>query len=679
MSGLNKHVFPSCVWILIGLWGLVLTSSLRAAELSTESNEATEASEGAENEYIDMPLEKLMKVEVVSASRQTQPLEWSSVPISVITAEDIHYSGLTTLPEILRLACGVDVIRFDRNRYGVGVRGMHGIFSDRTLVLVNGRPSGDFVYGRIQWLDIPVFVEDIERIEVARGPTGSAWGANAFTGMINIITKKPKEVLGCFGTTTFNDFGDSYSQVRWAAEKDKWSWRFSAGYENFEDSDAAGAGKYESAVPALNELMGFDRFTANDFSRNWRFDTEAIYQHSDQTKLSFGAGYGYNEMGSGEFIGHYVDDHRLNSSTRLFTRLDHTFEDGSSGYLQWFDNIFVTHNPPMEKRYSFQEQDLESQYNFKLGERHEVTVGGNVRWAHITTKDTFASSWPNAPLDEYWVGAFLLDRFALHKRLTFENQIRYDWFSETHCDWSWRSSALYGLDDAKQHILRISTAKAFRTPSAVIQENIARAPGGFLELDMPTEAIRNEETWSLEAGYSGRLTEKVILRVNGYYQRFDHLIHLSTSQTTWDNLDGGDGYGSEVELAWEDTWGKLSTWYAYNDFHTDQYDQGIRSYYPAYHKVGVTGRLFLPGGWTLNTNYVYNDAGILPAFDLQRTDVLHRLDLTLAKSFLDDKGEVMLGVFDVLNDNHSVIWPNGQFTNYETPGRSFFARVQFKF
>ena len=128
-------------------------------------------------------------------------------------------------------------------------------------------------------------MEDIERIEVVRGPVGAAWGANAENGMINIITKKPVDTEGLFSSTTINEYGDSYTHTRLSQISDLWSWHLSAGYEDLENSDDAGAGKYTSGSPALNGLIGFDSYTARDFSRNLRLDFEARNQYSDDTEL----------------------------------------------------------------------------------------------------------------------------------------------------------------------------------------------------------------------------------------------------------------------------------------------------------------------------------------------------------------------------------------------------------
>lgn len=149
-----------------------------------------------QDELLEMPLEKLMEVTiVVSASRQEQKITQTSVPVSIITAEDIHYSGLTNIPEILQFTPGVDMLKISRFRYAVGVRGLHDFISDRTLVLINGRSAESPLFGGSEYYTLPIFMEDIERIEVVRGPGGAALGANAFNGVVNIITKKPEDVL----------------------------------------------------------------------------------------------------------------------------------------------------------------------------------------------------------------------------------------------------------------------------------------------------------------------------------------------------------------------------------------------------------------------------------------------------------------------------------------------------
>ena len=653
-------------------------------------------------DFFDMSIEELMEVEIISASRQAQKIDELSVPVSVVSAEDIHYSGLTSIPEILQFTPGVDVIKLSRGRYAVGVRGLHDLISDRTLTLINGRSADSPLFGGSEFYRYPVLLEDIERIEVVRGPGGAAWGANAFTGVINIITKKPEDVLGGFVSTNINEFGDTYTHLRYGEKNGKWSWRTSVGYIDSESSDDAGAGKYESGNQTLtgNPLlgMGFDNFSAKDYSRMFQLSNEAFYNYSENTIISFGTDYSHDDSGNYEFLGFYPSGNSWHETVRSYAKLDHQFDDGSSGYLQWFGNFANSWVPSLMK-WTTMENDIEGQYNFEAGDSHNVSVGGNLRFMRIDTeaRDPSHLMFSGEPYDEQLAGMFLIDRWQATDRLTIESQIRGDWYSETQTDWSTRLSALYELDEKKDHTLRLSFAKAYRSPLTNLRETSTNRislagmgfPGFWAINAMAPRDLENEETWALEAGYTGKLTDNLILRADTYYQRFTKLIGyritpdpLSLGRTFYqpDNIDGADSWGTEVELALERKNGKLSAWYAYNDFQEDISDQLIRSYAPAQHKVGLNGRLFLDDGWALNANYRYTGTtpvvGDTMIFDIGAS---HRLDLALTKQFAKGCGEFMVGVGDVFNKTNDPNFGIGQVTAHETPGRTFFVATQLRF
>jgi len=647
-------------------------------------------------DLFEMSLEELMEVPVVvSASRQAQKISDLSVPVSVVTADDIHYSGLTNIPEILQFSPGVDMLRLSRHRWAIGIRGLHEFISDRTLVLINGRCAESPLFGGAEYYTLPVLMEDIDRIEVVRGPGGAAWGANAFNGVINIITKKPKDILGVFSSTTITEFGDSYTHLRYAEKKDKWSWRLSAGYEDLENSDKAGAGRYTSNTTAtINALMGFNSFTANDFMRNWRFDTEAFYDYSDQTRISFGGAYSHVELGDWEWGGYYPGGNAWYETIRSYTKLEHEFKNGSTGYLQWFGN-FASSKVPTLMKWDWMQNDIEGQLNCTIAKVHKVTIGGNLRFIRLDTNTKIENvqqlTYVGKPFDDLFAGVFLIDRWKLNDRLTFEGQVRTDHYSKTQTDWATRLSAIYSMDEDKNHVLRFSFAKAFRTPFTSPRKTLTgRIPvGGDLYAFnvVPAVGLDNEETYSLELGYTGKLTRNLKLRADTYYQRFDKLIGYTKTYVGVlpyhrpTNIDGADSWGSEVELTLEGKPGKISAWYAYNDFREDASQQGIRSYVPAQHKAGLTGRLFLPDGWTFNANYKFTDTTRTLVLDttLLEADPSHRLDLTLAKEFAKGKGEFMIGVSDLLNKTNGPNFGIGQLSAHETPGRTFFARAQFKF
>jgi len=623
--------------------------------------------------FADVPM-------VVSASRTAQPITMSSAPVSILTAADLHYGGFTNVAEALLFVPGMDVLRMDRNHYAIGVRGLHdAIAADRTLVLVNGRVAGNPLTGVADFLRLPLFMEDIERIEVVRGPGSAAWGANAFNGVINVITKDPKDTLGVLLGSTVDQFGDTYSHVRWGHEDGPWAWRISTGYESHASS--------EDAIDS--------DFTSHDWARNYRFDGQADYQDADATKISFGLGVSHLERGVTTIMGFGPSGQNRLQAARLFARIDHTFDDGASGYVQWFGNFDRTRELQLCE-YWASENDLEAQLNFDPIKDHNVTVGGNVRWTHIDTKvrDPQAIQFPDEPFDEYSGGLFAIDRWQATRRLTIEGQLRGDYYSGTGPDWSGRMSALYALDSRHRHVLRASAAKAFRAPLIDLRESEVHRlllpsppfpPDTYWLNAYGTPDLDNEQTWSVELGYSGAVTDSLTWRVDGYHQWYTDLVGAATvvsgppDTVIFGNNAEARAWGAETELAIDVESCRLSLWYAYNDVTVDWNGHDIRSLLPAAHKVGLTGRFFLPDDWAFNANWRYTSTTPGDAFWTADTPESYRLDLTLAKKLSDVNGEVMVGVTDVLDEGATPSVGYSGSPGHDTPGRTVFARVQFEF
>lgn len=673
----------------------LLPSSGRAGEDSSEDV----------NDLFELSIEKLMEISIVTASRQEQSIYELAVPVSVITAEDIHYSGLTNIPDILRYTVGVDVVRLDRARYMVGVRGLFSTVSDRTLVLINGRTTLDPVFGT-GWMEMPVLVEDIDRIEVVRGPGGAVWGSNAYTGVINIITKKPEDVQGVFSSTTMTEFGDSYTHLRYGGVDKNFSWRVSAGYEDIESSDEAGAGRMMYKYPSL----GLDATItdAHDFFRSYKFDTDFGYEISDASKLSFGAAHSDSEIGDRDFLGYYPRENALTSITRVYARLDHSFDEKTKGYLQWFGNFNVFNNSYVIRRYAYNENDLEGQISFKPDDTHNISLGGNLRWIHITSDnastidETYFSS---DTYDEYWAGMYAVDRVKVSDRLTIEAQGRIDRFNKTQTDWSARVAALYSLDAQKRHMLRFAFGRSFRAGSTSLREFNVRALYNSMlgttlfNVGSIGSKLNNENTYSLEAGYVGRFSDDVTLRLDAFYQRMEHLMGVVNSVTmvgpvpvttsTFVSNGGANLYGVEAELKTNiNDNSTLSAWYTYHQLDLDDHGQIIRSFDPSRHKTGLLYRWFVDKNWVFNLNYsntIFSTAyDITSTGDTQyspfnETETINRLDLSVSRKILQGDGEVMVGVTDVLNKTSPAASDYTNFTGYETPGRMFFGRIQIHY
>ena len=710
-KGIASQLFILFFGALIGLSFCPLTTTAnngvpnlaKHERFTDDFNSGPTKSIGIGDEFISEELMLFQELPmVISAARQEQPINQSSVPVSIITAEDIQDSGVTNLYEILQFQAGVDMLRIDRNRYALGVRGLHEFFSDRTLTLIDGRNADSPVFGGSEFLRLPLFLEDIERVEVVRGPGGAAWGAQAFNGVINIITKDPEDVHGSMVTGTINEFGDYTSQLRWADGTDQLDWRLSLGYSEWESSD--------EATDATIDLIFGEALPARDFHRNTRFDSKAIYRITSNSDLSFGLGISDIEHGSFEVTGGLVSENSQLTTIRGFTRVDHMFAHGGTGYLQWFGNFAKTDWPGLQKNDSL-ENDVEVQYNFTLKKSHSMTIGGNVRFVRITTdqKSNDDVVFQDEPLNDEWTGLFLSDRWQATSNLLLETQVRGDYYSETHPDWSGRLTSLYSLDSESHHVIRLSSARSFRAPLAALREiENNRFPLSSFNPLLPSNLfvvsvtqpgnLDNEGIISLELGYSGQLKRSIVMNLNTYYQHYDDLIGfnvvsqtnlsplpLSSTVFSLENIGDAESIGVEFDLTLSADFGELSLWYAYNEFVPDLDNQALRALLPAKNKAGVTGQLYLPWNCTLFLSYKYTDVTFdnpgRPENDLisDQFEISHRVDLTMTKMFFDDRIKWLIGVSDLFDETDIQIFGINNFAAHETPGRIFFSRLSLDF
>jgi iron complex outermembrane receptor protein len=143
-----------------------------------------------ENEYLDLDITQLMQITITSVSKKPQVLADTPTAVFVITADDIHRSGITSLPEALRMVPGLQVSRVGAEKWAVTARGFNGQTANKLLVLMDGRTLYSPAFSGVYWNEQDTMLEDIDRIEVIRGPGGTIWGANAVNGIINIILSK---------------------------------------------------------------------------------------------------------------------------------------------------------------------------------------------------------------------------------------------------------------------------------------------------------------------------------------------------------------------------------------------------------------------------------------------------------------------------------------------------------
>jgi iron complex outermembrane receptor protein len=148
----------------------------------------------------ELSLEDLMNVEITSVSKQAERFSDAAAAAFVITAEDIRRSGVTSIPEALRMVPGVQVGRIDASKWAITARRFNGRFANKLLVLIDGRSVYTPLFSGVYWDVQDTLLEDVDRIEVIRGPGATLWGANAVNGVINIITKSSTDSQGALLT-----------------------------------------------------------------------------------------------------------------------------------------------------------------------------------------------------------------------------------------------------------------------------------------------------------------------------------------------------------------------------------------------------------------------------------------------------------------------------------------------
>ncbi len=152
------------------------------------------------SDITQMSIEDLMNVRTTSVSKKEQEISHVAAAVFVITEEDIRRSRATNIADLPRMVPGMDVAQINANSWAISARGFNSQFANKLLVLVDGQAVYTPTLGGVYWDSLAVPLEDIERIEVIRGPGGTIWGANAVNGVINVITKKTADTLGALVT-----------------------------------------------------------------------------------------------------------------------------------------------------------------------------------------------------------------------------------------------------------------------------------------------------------------------------------------------------------------------------------------------------------------------------------------------------------------------------------------------
>lgn len=181
---------------VFAVFALLLLPSVFTPVLKGKEQQAGSSGDRGPQTLKNLSLEDLSKIEVTTVSKEPAEAFKTPAAISVLTREDIARSGATNIPDLLRLVPGVEVAQVSSDKWAIGIRGFQGYLSKAVLVLIDGRSVYTPLFAGVYWEMQDTLIEDIDRIEVIRGPGATIWGANAVNGVINIITRNARETRG---------------------------------------------------------------------------------------------------------------------------------------------------------------------------------------------------------------------------------------------------------------------------------------------------------------------------------------------------------------------------------------------------------------------------------------------------------------------------------------------------
>jgi iron complex outermembrane recepter protein len=445
-------------------------------------------------DLVNMTLEDLMKIEVTSASRHEQRLINTAAAVYVITQDDIRRSGLTTIPEILRLAPGIHVARVRANIWAVAVRGFNQQYSDKLLVLVDGRTVYNTDSSGVYWDTVDVMVEDIDRIEIVRGPGGAVWGANAVNGVINILTKSAADTQGSIvratlGTqaagTTAVRYGDTTGDTAYRAYG-RWSER---GHGLLDRETAAYDGSRSASMGfRLDRASGADTLTVQGDVVD--VDTDFV---SSSPRGIVPPPEGWTIL-----------TNSTNRVSNLLGRVTRRLPRGHSVDVQGF----VTHHRSEEagQFYRALTLDAELKYQARAG-RHAIVSGTGYRQVDDRATGSFAAAFTPEKTRRRVFNAFVQDEvhFADDRLLvTLGTKVEH----HTISGWGVQPTARALWAVTPRQRLWTAVSRALRTPSRVdlglnvfLDGSISAAGLPVLVLASGNPEYKTEELTSLEGGY----------------------------------------------------------------------------------------------------------------------------------------------------------------------------------
>ncbi len=556
---IDKLKIKQCVLVAI-----VSLSSLASAE--------------EQNEAINLSVEDLLNVEVTSVAKKAQALNDAPAAIFVISNEDIKRSGATSIPDALRLAPGLDIAKISANQWAVSSRGFNGRFANKLLVLIDGRNAYSRSFSGVYWENQDVMLEDLDRIEVIRGPGAALWGANAVNGVINIITKNSSQTQGGLVTGGGGNQERGFGSARYGVKlgEDTTARAYVKGFDRSQNTLRSGG----KAGDNWDKVQGGFRLDSQLNTQDALTVQGDVYQATIKQFAYFP-----------QISAPYLSTNNISNNDiggNLLGRFQHTFSPTSDYSLQFFYDAYK-HQEGMftDSRNSL---DLQFQHRFGLLDWHEIIWGAAYNFGHdqivgnpLQNGSAAILNTNPARINDQLVSGFLQDEMTLIDNklwLTIGSRFEHNDYS----GFEGQPSAKIMWAPHNQHRLWAGVSRAVRTPSRIDRY------GSVLTRVIPPQAVspfpcppactppiavvargntnfKSEEVISYEAGYRTTFSKSISLDVTGFYNNYRDLRLANQAERDFSGLAsaqpvitqpldftnrlGGKTYGIEIATIWQ--------------------------------------------------------------------------------------------------------------------------------
>jgi len=502
-----------------------------------------------------LSIDQLLNVTVTSAEGKEQKLSDVAAALTVISSTDIERSGATNIPDLLRYVPGVEVGQGNNGDVSVGIRGFGAIFSTKLLVLVDGRSIYDPIYGGVDWAYQRMMLDDIERVEVIRGPGATIWGANAVNGVINIITKDASDTQGGFISGIYGTKQEGTGEFRYGFQPaDGLSMRIYGQYENLAASDSLpGVQKYDQLQ---NGLIGFRTDYRPDSDNHFRLSSEASTTRTGDEQFGFFGTLPYTSTGDGENV-NFVYEHNFDVDNKLTVQSYYDrFARNTEPAYQFGDAVVQTADAQIRHTLPIN----------LLPIKQELTYGVEYRQVDSQLFNTNSVTWLRGRDDQTFSLFAQTDLHLVDNVLTLTMGTKYDHNDYTGNEVQPSVRLLWKIDS--RNSLWWSVSRAVREPTIADYE--ATAPGKIVG----NSNLKSEELIAYEMGYRVEPTTWLSFDISAFYNDYHNLIETYLPPGSFQPVDEqyqkAQTYGVEPSFAAQvQPWWKLSGSYSLLSFQTD--------------------------------------------------------------------------------------------------------------